>query len=281
MTDFDFNAVHDEYIKDPAEAARLLSRARDVGVSYFVTPGCSLDTSQALLDLAMTDRHFVPTAGVHPYDVTKEAPSAEALQRLRAMLRHEKCCAVGECGLDYSNGFPEKDVQLKWFHAQLSLAVELGKPLFLHSRDAFADFQGALESHGFAPGLVPPVVGCVHCFTGTTEELQYYASCGLFIGLTGYVTTMDKGVLREWLDIITLSRLVIETDSPYMGWKGCRRTEAKGKDRKYPNVPASLVGVLDCIQDASPGWSREDIIQTTTTNALLRILNCGWLKDDF
>jgi len=124
----------------------------------------------------------------------------------------------------------------------------------------------------------------------------------------GYVKSLDTSTLRQWLEIITLDRLVVETDAPYMGtlrtapqrssltlphplklpalhvcnagWKGCRNTETKGKDRKYPNVPAALVGVVDCIQEASPGWSREDIVRKTTTNALVHILNCGWLQGD-
>jgi TatD DNase family protein len=87
----------------------------------------------------------------------------------------------------------------------------------------------------------------VHCFTGTTEELQRYADCGFFIGLTGYVMTLDDEKLLLWLNMITLDKLVIETDAPYMGFKGCRSSESKEKKRTYPNVPVALVKVLNRI----------------------------------
>jgi TatD DNase family protein len=87
----------------------------------------------------------------------------------------------------------------------------------------------------------------VHCFTGTTEELQRYVDCGFFIGLTGYVMTLDDEKLLLWLNIITLDKLVIETDAPYMGFKGCRSSETKEKKRTYPNVPVALVKVLNRI----------------------------------
>ena len=144
-------------------------------------------------------------------------------------------------------------------------------PLYLHSRAAKDDFVDIMGEFGFGPGIVPPVPVCVHCFTGDTEELRLYLDSGYYIGLTGFVVTMDKDKLREWLQLITLDRLVIETDAPYMGWKGCRKTETKGKDRKYPNVPAALTLILDCIEQVS-GWDRKDIINRTTQNGIIHIL---------
>lgn len=93
--------------------------------------------------------------------------------------------------------------------------------------------------------MEPAVPSCVHCFTGTTEELEKYLSFGFYIGLTGSIMKVDDQQLLLWLNMITLDRLVIETDAPYMGFKGCRQTETKEKKRTYPNVPAALVKVLE------------------------------------
>ena len=97
----------------------------------------------------------------------------------------------------------------------------------------------------------PPVPGCVHCFTGSTEELQRYLDCGFYIGLTGYIMTLDNEKLLTWLNMITLERLVLETDAPYMGFKGCRSKEEKEKKRTYPNVPSSLPKILDRVCEVS------------------------------
>jgi TatD DNase family protein len=163
---------------------------------------------------------------------------------------------------------------IPWFKAQIELALRLKKPLYLHIRAAREDFLSIMNEYGFhaSAGSTPPIMGCVHCFTGTTDELQECLNMGFYIGLTGYVVNMEKEMLTRWLNMITLDKLVIETDAPYMGFKGARKSEPKGKDRKYPNVPASLPLVLDVICEAS-GWSRQDVINRTTRNALINILD--------
>ena len=268
LCDFDYNVLHDDI---RADKDRLKEVAKAMGVKWFVTPGSCLSSSGELLQLANNDEDFVATAGVHPYNTAKDVLSDESLSLLRVLLQSDRCYAVGECGLDYSPGFPEKHLQLPWFKAQLSLAIEYQMPLYLHSRVAKDDFVNIMGEFGFGPGIVPPVPVCVHCFTGDTEELLSYLNSGYYIGLTGFVLTMDQHLLREWLQLITLDRLVIETDAPYMGFKGCRTTEKKGKERKYPNVPAALTLVLDCIEQAS-GWDRQDIINRTTQNSIINIL---------
>jgi TatD DNase family protein len=270
MCDFDCNILHADL---RAEKERYIAAAVEAGVQWFVCPGSQLRDSRDLLELAATDSRFLATAGVHPYNAETEPLSDTSLQLLDEMVSAAYCRAVGECGLDYSAGFPDKEKQIPWFRAQIELALRLKKPLYLHSRAAQEDFVSTLNSLGFgsSPGSSPPVAGCVHCFTGTTEELLVYLNMGFYIGLTGFVVTMDKAVLAQWLDMITLDKLVIETDAPYMGFKGARKSEPKGKDKKYPNVPAALPLVLDAVCEAS-GWPRQQVIERTTRNALVNIL---------
>lgn len=87
------------------------------------------------------------------------------------------------------------------------------------------------------------------------------------MGLTGYIIKMKDEDLLLWLEMITLDRLVIETDAPYMGFKGCRSTEIAEKKRTYPNVPGSLLKVLDRVC-AVTGWSHAEVTSRTTDNAL-------------
>jgi len=82
---------------------------------------------------------------------------------------HAHCLLAGETGLDFNRNFSPPDVQEIWFDAQVALAAELGKPLFMHCRDAGERFAAILRSHGDRGG----VPGCLHCFTGV-----YVASVG-------------------------------------------------------------------------------------------------------
>eukprot|EP01034_Spumella_vulgaris_P025600 gene25600-32072_t len=117
-----------------------------------------------------------------------------------------------------------------------------------------------------------PVPCVVHCFTGSVEELKQYLSFGFYIGLTGYIiNSLTHDQLSEMLQLITLDRLVIETDAPYMGFKGCRMGDSlcdkKKKNQKYPNVPTALILIAQHIATVS-GWSLEEIAEKTTDNAL-------------
>ena len=99
---------------------------------------------------------------------------------LKKLASEQVVCAIGECGLDFDRNFSPPEVQEKWFREQVSLACELRKPLFLHERSSFKRFSEILSE--FKQKL-PRV--CVHCFTGTRKELEYYISQGYYIGITG------------------------------------------------------------------------------------------------
>jgi TatD DNase family protein len=152
------------------------------------------------------------------------------------------CVAVGECGLDYDRDFSPRDQQRAAFKAQLLLAMELALPVFLHERDAHADFVETWESamrEGAARGL-KPVAGVVHCFTGPREQLQRYVDMGFFIGITGFVCNPSRAeATRECLGIVPAARLMIETDGPFMRPRNAPRAQSRD------NEPALLPYVLD------------------------------------
>lgn len=134
-----------------------------------------------------------------------------ALQRLAA---HPRCVAIGECGLDFNRNFSPPDVQETWFVRQIELAEALGKPLFMHCRDAGPRFAALLKAHRRS------VPGVLHCFTGNEDELKQALDLGLFIGITGWVCDdrPERGgaELAALLPLIPDDRLLIETDAPYL-----------------------------------------------------------------
>lgn len=159
------------------------------------------------------------TVGVHPCQAESFERHPEgaqrALEELRSIAQPAKeaglATAFGEIGLDYDRlHFSGKEAQLKYFEAQLQIAVDIQLPLFLHSRAAAADFKRLLE-----PCLAKlPRKGLVHSFTGSREEMLELVGLGLDIGVNGcsLKTQENCDVARE----IPLDHLQIETDAPWV-----------------------------------------------------------------
>lgn len=137
------------------------------------------------------------------------------IEELKALALESKqaghAVAFGEIGLDYDRLFlSEKQPQLKYFEAQLDLAVEIQLPLFLHSRAASEDFEKLIASR--LPKL--PRRGLVHSFTGTLDEMNRMVNLGLDIGVNGCSLKTEENL--EVVKAVPLDRIQIETDGPWV-----------------------------------------------------------------
>jgi TatD DNase family protein len=150
------------------------------------------------------------TAGVHPHHASDFNAETEAL--LRQFHARPEVVAVGETGLDYHRNFSPRAAQLFAFERQLQLAIDCGKPLFLHQRDAHADLIACMDGvHGRVGRTV------VHCFTGEKAELFDYLDRDFYIGITGWICDERRGLhLRDLVKSIPADRLMLETDAPYL-----------------------------------------------------------------
>jgi TatD DNase family protein len=208
LVDIGANLTHSSF---EADLDAVLQRARDAGVVQQVVTGASRDGSIAAHALAVQyPGELFATAGVHPHHAVDYTAEVDVL--LRTLLRERNVVAVGECGLDYHRNLSPRPAQLRAFELQLGIAVDCGKPLFLHQRDAHADFLACMKN---VEGRIGPAV--VHCFTGTREELHDCLDRDWYIGITGWLCDERRGAhLREIVRDIPAERLLIETDSPYL-----------------------------------------------------------------
>jgi TatD DNase family protein len=208
LIDIGANLGHESFNHD---LDAVLQRARDAGVAQMVVTGASRDGSPRALELARAHAGFLyATAGVHPHHAAEYTHEVDA--ELRALHAQPEVVAVGECGLDYFRDLAPRPAQRRAFEMQLQMAVDTGKPLFLHQRDAHADFVAVMKQ--FAGQLSRAVV---HCFTGTREELFECLDRDWYIGITGWLCDERRGQhLREIVRHIPANRLMIETDSPYL-----------------------------------------------------------------
>ncbi len=208
LIDIGANLGHESFRHDLAD---VLDRARRAGVVRMLVTGASREGSREALAIARAHPGFLSaTAGVHPHHATELTAEGEA--ELRELHRAPEVVAVGECGLDYHRDFSPRPAQRSAFERQLQIAADNGKPLFLHQRDAHADFMAILQPFD---GRIGPVV--VHCFTGTREELHACLDAGYNIGITGWLCDERRGLhLREIVRDIPADRLLVETDAPYL-----------------------------------------------------------------
>ncbi|WP_226467381.1 TatD family hydrolase [Luteimonas panaciterrae] len=208
LIDIGANLTHDSFDHD---RDAVLARAQAAGVAQMVVTGASREHSPKALALAQAHPGVLfATAGVHPHHATEYTDECDA--EMRALQAHPEVVAVGECGLDYFRDFSPRPSQRKAFERQLQIATDTGKPLFLHQRDAHADFMAMMKNFD---GKLGPAV--VHCFTGTREELFDYLDQDWHIGITGWLCDERRGQhLRELVKHIPANRLMVETDAPYL-----------------------------------------------------------------
>jgi TatD DNase family protein len=253
LVDIGANLAHDSFDDDRTV---VLERAERAGVAQLIVTGSSFDSNAAALELArLYPGRLYSTAGLHPHHATEYDERIDA--QIRTLARDPRCVAVGECGLDYFRNFSPHAAQLEALRAQLAIAVDSRRPVFLHQRDAHDDLVAALE-----PVLPRLTRAVAHCFTGDAEALGAYVSMGLYIGITGWICDERRGrALYEIAGQIPDERLMIETDAPYLL---PRTLVPKPKSRR--NEPSFLPEVLRVLAEAR-GQDPAHVARVTTENA--------------
>lgn len=232
LIDIGANLTHESFRQDFDD---MLARASAHGVGRMVVTGASREGSEHALAMAKASGgRLFATAGVHPHHAIDYDDATDAL--IRQWAREPEVRAVGETGLDYNRNYSPREVQREVFERQLAIAVEVGKPLFLHQRDAHHDFLAILKRYR---DRVPAAV--VHCFTDTGDALRDYLELDCHIGITGWICDERRGAhLRELVKLIPADRLMLETDSPYLLPRTIRPMP---KDRR--NEPMYLAHIRD------------------------------------
>ncbi len=235
-----------------AQLPAVLSRAERAGVTRMISATSGIADSAAAAALAETFAGIYCTAGIHPHDA-KDA-RCDYLDRLAELARHPKNVAVGEIGLDFFRDLSPRDLQRRIFAEQLALAGRLGKPVVIHTRDAFDDTMAVLAESGFDGRRV-----VFHCFPGSPAQAGRALDIGAAISFSGTVTYKRSVELRESAALVPDDRLLIETDAPYLSPEPVRKIKT--------NEPANVVHVAACLAGARR-TTPERIAELTTANAV-------------
>lgn len=250
-----------------ADCAEVIRRAQAAGVAVLVATGTSVAGSREALELAQKSEHrgvVFSTAGVHPHDAAR--CDEAAFRELRELAKRPEVVAVGECGLDFNRDFSPRPVQQRIFAAQVELAIELGKPLFLHERDAHAALLEVLDRYREPASGTLPVPAVVHCFTGQAQALSDYLARGFYIGITGWICDERRGrELQGLVSRIPLDRLMVETDAPFLMPRdlpknaGPRLTAGRNEPCTLPHITSTIARCM--------GRPLAEVAAQTTRNA--------------
>ncbi len=253
LIDIGVNLTHDSF---DADRAAVIERATQAGVLQMIVTGADGPSTRKALELAREHpARLFATAGVHPHHA---ATFDEALAcELEQLAAQPEVVAIGECGLDYFRDYSPREAQRRAFERQLELAARIGKPVFLHQRDAHEDFLAILRKH--RPHLKG---GVAHCFTGTRDQLTACLDLDLAIGLTGWICDERRGThLLPLAREIPAARLMVETDAPYL-----LPRDLKPRPSSRRNEPMFLPHVAQALASAR-GEPLEQLAKSMTSAA--------------
>jgi TatD DNase family protein len=227
-------------------AVRQLMHQSEVGHALCVS--VTLDKFPEVLALAEQYDNFYASVGVHPDYEDIEEPSIETLV---ALADHPKIVAIGETGLDYFRLTGDLEWQRMRFRTHIRAAINVGKPLIIHTRSAAEDTLRIMKEEG-----AYQVGGVMHCFTETLDVALAAIDMGFYISFSGIVTFKNALQLKEVAQAIPLEKMLVETDSPYL---------APAPFRGKTNQPAYVKYVAQEIANLR-GISLNEVMQATTKN---------------
>jgi TatD DNase family protein len=180
-----------------------------------VQVGTDLATSRWSAEIAALEPRVLAAVAIHPNDAPELLAAGlleEHLAGIDELASRPRVRAVGETGLDFfrTEDAAGADAQYRSFEAHIEIAKRHGLALQIHDRDAHREIVETLDRVGAPERVV------FHCFSGDAAFAQRVADRGWYLSFAGTVTFKNAPALREALEVIPRSRILIETDAPYL-----------------------------------------------------------------
>jgi TatD DNase family protein len=231
--------AHLDFPEFEGQLDAVIARAREAGVHRIITVGIDRESCRKSLAIAEKYDNVFAVVGLHPCNVLDEG-AMDFLEELPALARHPKVVAIGETGMDYhhlpsrelakrSKGVfgalqaatsesteaeiadgAMKSAQAEAFKTQLDLAVELGRNVVIHQRDAWEDTLDILRPYA------GKLRGVFHCFGGSPEDATELAAMGHLVSFTGIITFKNATIVQETARSLAPDGYMVETDCPYL-----------------------------------------------------------------
>ena len=245
----DTHAHYDDE-KFDADRREVIEGLKEQGVVRAVNVAASIPSIDQTLKLIETYPNLYGAVGVHPTEL--EGMDEAVIEKIVTAAKHPKVVAIGEIGLDYYWKPVDSAGQKYWFKRQIEVAGSVGLPLIIHSREAAKDTFDIMQA-----AHAEEIGGVIHCYSYSVEMAREYVKMGFYLGIGGVVTFSNSKTLKEVVVDTDISRLVLETDSPYL---------APVPNRGKRNDSANLRYVAEKIAELK-GMSREEVERITEENA--------------
>ncbi len=243
---------HLDYLKE-APLQETLKKSWEAGVQKIITIAVEPDNLDTVLEIANNNENVYCSQGIHPHDAKLYTDEVGSKIKNQAA-SEKKVLAIGEIGLDYHYDNSPRDIQRDVFRKQLQIAVDLDKPIIVHTREAEDDTDEILSE--FAPKLKRK--GVIHSFTSSADLADKVLKLGFYLGFNGIITFKNAEDLRDIVRSTPLEQILIETDSPFL-------TPVPHRGKK--NAPFYLPYVAEKIAELK-NISVEEVVKATTENAL-------------
>ena len=243
MVDTHFHIFSEYY--DDIDA--VIESAINAGVKMLIVNGFDMNSNIEVLKLVKKYDIVYGAIGIQPEEL--DDYTEENLSFIRNHINDDKIIAVGEIGLDYHYEC-DKEKQKELFKRQLDIACEFNKPVIIHSRDCIQETYDILSKY--------PVIGIMHCFSGSLEMALKFTKLGFLIGVGGICTFKNASRIIDVIKNVDISYIVLETDCPYLSPEPYR-------GRK--NEPANLPVILQKICEIK-GLEFKEVAEITTLSVL-------------
>ena len=230
-----------------------LRSAREAGLERLLVAGFDEPSSREAVTLARAHMRegLFAAVGIHPHDA-KTCPSGKLPGTLAAWAQDSRVVAIGETGLDFYYDHSPRNLQGDCFRQHIDLAINFGKPLVVHVREAYDEALDVLRREN-----ADRCGGVIHCFAGEWHHAVEALDLGFYVSFAGPVTYPRSTGLREVAAKIPMDRLLCETDSPYLApqpWRG------------KSNQPAYVAAVYETVA-ATRGMPIEEFAEEVWRNA--------------
>ncbi len=215
--------------------------------NIIIVSGVDDSSNSEVLDLCARYDNVYGTLGIHPESVD----DSYDLDFVRNHINDPKIVAVGEIGLDYHYTRDNRERQIDLFCRQIEIALEFGKPIVVHSRDAISDTYDIIKKYNIG------TVTDIHCFSGSLEMAKEFVKLGCKLGIGGVLTFKNAGRIKDVVSNIDISNLLLETDSPYL---------TPEPFRGNLNEPYNIIYVAQVIS-LIKGISVSDVLDITKRNS--------------
>lgn len=242
MKYFDSHAhYYDERFESETEGGvdSLIGALLSDSVSYIVNIGTMPSTSRAAIEQAKRFPNMYTAVGIHPGDSRFLTDMEAALAETETLILDpaSKCVCIGEIGLDYHYPETDKEMQKRYFRAQMQMAERLGLPVAIHDREAHEDVMSILLEY-------PTVKGVMHSFSGSAEMARELVRMGYMVSFSGTLTFTNARKPKEAATVVPHDMVMIETDAPYLAPHPLRGTLNHSGNLKFTNaILASILGI--------------------------------------